>query len=376
MKMKYEPDLEMENRLFQKLMDSFIRVGLLFALVVLCYRIFSPFLNLIIWSLILAVTFYPLHQKIAEKIRGKQGLAATLVVVAGIILIVVPTAILASSLGDSIQILLANMKNNTSQIPEPAEAIKAVPLIGSKIYDFWTKAYTDLPALIQSMQPKVGNIAKEALSVVAGIGGVILKFMFSFIIAGIIMAYGKSGAETAKAISRRFVGIEKGDLFAKLSTDTIRSVALGVIGVACIQAIIVGLVFIFAGIPWTGVLSMIVLVLGIVQVPAAIVTLPAVAYIWISDGYGTGAAVVYTVLIIVGSMADNVLKPIMLGRGVDAPMPVILLGALGGMASAGILGMFIGAIFLALGYQIFMGWVKDVPVEDSEESIEKSLAAD
>lgn len=361
MKMKYEPDLEMENRLFQKLLDSFIRAGLIVALVVLCYRIFSPFLHLIIWALILAVTFYPLHQKIAGKIRGKQGLAATLVVVAGIILIVVPTAILASSLGDSIQIMLINMKNNTSQIPEPSMAIKEVPIIGSKIYDVWSMAYTDLPALVKSMQPKIGNIAKEALSVVAGIGGVILKFMFSFIIAGIIMAYGKSGAESAQVISRRIVGLEKGDRFARLSTATIRSVALGVIGVACIQAIVIGLVFILAGIPWTGVLSMVVLILGIVQVPAAIVTLPAIAYIWISDAYGTAPAVAYTVLIIIGSMVDNVLKPIMLGRGVDAPMPVILLGALGGMASAGILGMFIGAIFLALGYQIFMSWVNDVP---------------
>jgi hypothetical protein len=56
-------------------------------------------------------------------------------------------------------------------------------------------------------------------------------------------------------------------------------------------------------------------------------------------------------------MADNVLKPLMLGRGVDAPMPIILIGALGGMAAAGILGMFVGATLLALGYQIFMaGW--------------------
>lgn len=376
MKMKYEPDLAMEDRLFQKLLDSFIRVGLLFALVVLCYKIFSPFLHLMIWALVLAVTFYPLHQKIAEKIRGKQGLAATLVVLGGIILIVVPTAILASSLGDSIQAFLANMKNNTIQIPEPAVAVKQVPFIGNKIHEIWSMAYNDLPALIQSMQPKVGNIAKEALGIVASLGGVILKFMFSFIIAGIIMAYGESGSENVRAILRRVVGHEKGDVFAKLSTATIRSVALGVIGVACIQAIIIGLVFISAGIPFTGIFSMIVLLLGIVQVPAAIVTLPAIAYIWISDGYGTGAAVTYTVLMVVGSMVDNVLKPIMLGRGVDAPMPVILLGALGGMASAGILGMFIGAIFLALGYQIFMGWVKEVPATESVQSDDTSIIAD
>jgi predicted PurR-regulated permease PerM len=102
---------------------------------------------------------------------------------------------------------------------------------------------------------------------------------------------------------------------------------------------------------------LIVLVLGIAQVPALIVTLPAIGYIWWSGDYSTVGAIVFSVLLFAAGMTDNVLKPLMLGRGVDAPMPVILLGALGGMATAGILGMFVGATLLALGYQIFMGWV-------------------
>ena len=109
--------------------------------------------------------------------------------------------------------------------------------------------------------------------------------------------------------------------------------------------------------PLAGVLAVVVLVLGIAQVPAVIVSLPAIAYLWMSGGYGTGEAALYSVLLFVAGMADNVLKPLMLGRGVDAPMPVILLGAIGGMAAAGILGLFAGAVLLALGYQIFMSWV-------------------
>ena len=152
-------------------------------------------------------------------------------------------------------------------------------------------------------------------------------------------------------------GLRGAPEFAKLSTATIRAVAQGVIGVAFIQAIIVGLCLLIAGVPWAGVLAMIVLVLGIAQVPALIVTLPAIGYIWWLGDYGTVEAIVYTLLIFVAGMTDNILKPLMLGRGVDAPMPVILIGALGGMATAGILGMFVGATLLALGYQLFMGWV-------------------
>jgi predicted PurR-regulated permease PerM len=99
----------------------------------------------------------------------------------------------------------------------------------------------------------------------------------------------------------------------------------------------------------------------VAQIPALIVILPAIIYIWSSDHYGTGAAIAYTVMLLLAGMADNVLKPLMLGRGVDAPMPVILLGALGGLATGGILGMFVGATLLALGYQIFMGWVASNP---------------
>ena len=217
------------------------------------------------------------------------------------------------------------------------------------------------------MQPKIGELAQKALGMVASIGSGLLLFLASFIVASILMAYGESGARASRAIFVRVAGAARGEALFKLSTATIRAVALGVIGVAFIQATLVGLALLLAGVPAAGVLAVIALVLGIAQVPALVITLPAIIYIWSSGDYGTGAAVTYTIILLVTGMADNVLKPLMLGRGVDAPMPVILLGALGGMASGGILGMFVGATLLALGYQIFMGWVAD-PNSDSAVS--------
>ncbi len=204
------------------------------------------------------------------------------------------------------------------------------------------KPHADLPALVQSMQPKIGNLAKAALGFVAGIGGGLLRFLASLAVAGIMMAFGEGGARAIRSIFERVADGNRGGEFVDLSTATIRAVAKGVLGVAFLQAIIVGLCLLVAGVPWAGVLAVIVLVLGIAQVPALIVTLPAIGYLWASGNYGTGAAVLYTLLLGVAGLADNVLKPLMLGRGVDAPMPVILLGALGGMAAGGILGMFVG----------------------------------
>jgi predicted PurR-regulated permease PerM len=339
-------------------MDLFIRAGLILALVMLCYQVFAPFLTLMVWALILAVALYPMQQFIANKLGGKQGLAATILTLLGIALIVVPTAVLMSSLGDSVQQLVVDVQENTLEIPAPPDAVATWPLVGEKLHAFWTAASTDLPALVHSLQPKIGDIAKTALGFVASIGVGLLQFFAAFIIAGIIMAFGKSGASASLAIFQRIGGDAIGADFAKLSTATIRAVAEGVIGVAFIQAILVGICLLVAGVPFAGVFALVTLVLGIAQVPALIVTLPAIGYIWWSGDYGTGMAIVYTILLFVSGMADNVLKPLMLGRGVDAPMPVILLGALGGMAAAGILGMFVGATLLALGYQLFMGWVK------------------
>jgi predicted PurR-regulated permease PerM len=361
MNMLSQPDQELEQRLASPLLDVLIRAGLILAMAMLCYQVFSPFLTLMVWALILAVALYPLHQSLASKIGGKQGLAATLLVVVGVVLIIAPTMMLMSSLGDSVHQLVNDVQNNSLKIPAPRPGVEEWPVVGKKVHDVWSKAHTNLPALVQSLQPKMGELAKTALGFVASIGGGLLQFLASFIIAGIIMAFGQSGDRSSRAIFERLVGNARGSEFARLATATIRAVAQGVIGVAFIQAIIVGLALLVVGVPWAGALAAIVLVLGIAQVPALIVTLPAIVYLWSSGDYSNAAAIAYTVVLLLSGMADNVLKPLMLGRGVDAPMPVILLGALGGMATAGILGMFVGATLLTLGYQIFMGWVAANP---------------
>ncbi|MBP6734999.1 MAG: AI-2E family transporter [Chromatiaceae bacterium] len=357
MNMPQMPDLELEQRLASRLLDVLILAGLILAMAMLCYRIFSPFLTLMVWALILAVTLYPLHRAFAGRIGGRQGLAATLLVLVGVALIVAPTVVLMSSLGDSVQQFVQAVQDNTLAIPAPRPGVENWPIVGKKIHSLWSTAHADLPALVQSMQPKIGDLAKAALGFVASIGGGLLQFLASFIIAGIIMAFGEAGDRGSRAIFARIVGTARAEEFTRLSTATIRAVAQGVIGVAFIQAIVVGVALLVAGVPWAGVLTLIVLVLGIAQIPAVIVTLPAIGYIWSSGDYGNAAAVGHTVVLFLAGMADNVLKPLMLGRGVDAPMPIILLGALGGMAAAGILGLFVGATVAALGYQLFMSWV-------------------
>jgi predicted PurR-regulated permease PerM len=368
MKPIMQPDSEFEGRPSSNLWDTLIRVAIIVGLAVLCFQVFSPFLRLMVWSIILAVTIYPVHQWLARRIGRRQWLASLILVILGISLIVIPTWLLMNSFADSVHRFVGAVQQNTVQIPAPREGVKNWPIVGKNIYETWSKARDDLPGLVQSIQPKIGELARSALSIVASVGGSMLLFLASFVVASIIMAYGDSASRSGRAIFHRVGGPSRGELLAKLSIATIRAVAQGVIGVAAIQALLIGLALLFAGIPVAGVLSIIALVLGIAQVPALLITLPVIVYIWASGDYSTGAAIMHTIILLVTGMADNVLKPMMLGRGVDVPMPVILFGALGGMATGGILGMFVGATALALGYEIFMNWVATHPTSDPAPS--------
>lgn len=354
-----EPYPEFGQQASPRVLDVVIRVVLIGFLAYFCYRALSPFLSLLAWSIILAVTLYPLHQMLSRRVGGRQWLASVILLLVGILLIVVPTVLLMNSFADSVRGFIDGVQNHTLQVPPPPVGAADWPVIGKTVNEYWSRAYNDLPGLVQSMQPKLSEIARYALGVVASIGSTMLLFLASFIIAGILMPYGESGERTFRSIFERTAGPEKAATLSNLSIATIRTVALGVIGIAAIQAILVGSALLLAGVPAAGVLAIITLVLGLAQVPAVIVTIPAIAYIWASGNYSTTQAATYTIILLVVGMADNVLKPIMLGRGVDTPMPVILLGALGGMATGGILGMFIGATALALGYEIFMAWIRE-----------------
>lgn len=359
-----QADPEAEPRAPARLLDVLIRAALIGGMAVLCYRIFSPFLSLMAWAIILAVTMYPVHQWLANRVGRRQWLASTILVVVTFIAIVVPTALLLNSVADSVRHFISDAETKTLDIPWPPEGVKKWPIIGPKVFEAWSKAHDDPPGLVKAMRPDMREVAHKALSIVATVGGSLLLLLGSLIIASIVMAYGESGSRNSTAFFNRVAGPERGPALANLSRATIRAVALGVIGVAFIQAILVGVALLLADVPAAGLLSIVVLVLAIAQLPAALVTLPIIAYIWWSGEYSSAAAVVNTVVLLVVGLLDNVLKPLFLGRGVDVPMPVILLGALGGVASGGILGMFVGATVLAVGYAIFKSWLDANPASE------------
>jgi len=351
--------------LSRDLMDLLIRIGLIAFVTILCARIFAPFTGLLLWALILAVALYPLHRRLAGRLGGRQGWAATLLVIAGLLLIGVPTVMLGSSFANHVHDAYTAFENDEITFKPPSPGVADWPLVGKQVYSTWSAAAEDLPEFLHENKEQLTNLSKRTLSVAASTAGAMMKFLGALIIAGIMMAYGEAGSEAMRRIFCRLASPEKGPRLHSLSTATVRSVATGVIGVAFIQALLLGVGFIAAGVPAAGVLALLVMVVGILQLPALIISLPVIAYLWAVGDASTTVNIVFTIYLLLAGMADNVLKPMLLGRGVDAPMPVILLGALGGMVSAGIIGLFLGAVLLAVGYQVFMEWVDEGETDET-----------
>jgi len=304
------------------------------------------------------VTLYPLHRWVRGKVGGKDGRAATLIVVAVLLVLAVPAWVVGNSLVDTAVDGLKKAHEKHLQIPPPREEVRAWPLVGERIYGEWQAAHANPEALKQKLGPKLVGAGKKLLTTLGDLAGAFLLFFAAMPIAGIIMAYGEHGTKSMQRIATAFVGPLRGPEIISLCTATVRAVAQGVIGIAFIQAVLVGIGIVPMGVPAAGLLCLVVLMLGIMQLPATILTIPIIIYVFSTEG-STATTIIFGIYLFVAGLADNVLKPLMLGRGVSVPMPVVLIGAIGGMVTGGLLGLFIGPVALGVAYELFWRWVDE-----------------
>jgi predicted PurR-regulated permease PerM len=338
------------------MMDTAIRIALLALLVLWCFNIVRPFIMPVLWGAIMAVAIYPLFVKAYTVLGGRQKLTATLITVLALTLLITPTVMLSGSLIKSSKLLAERVEAGALQVPPPADTVKDWPLIGEKLHGAWSLASTNLEGALEKFKPQVDAISKWLLSAAAGVGGGILMFIVSIIIAGAFLVYGRSGSKVMETVAGRIMEKKKGAEFVELAGATIRSVAQGVLGVALIQAILAGIGLLVMGVPYAGVWAGLVLLLAIVQLPPWLILGPIIVYEF--SVAETVPAVIFMVYSLVVSVLDGFLKPLFLGRGMDIPMLVILLGAIGGMVLSGLIGLFVGAVVLAVGYSLFTAWLE------------------
>ena len=348
--------------------DVAIRLALLGLIVYACFQLVSPFLELLIWGAVLATAVYPVYVKLVPRLGNKQGMTATLMVIVTLLLLIVPIYELTISFVDTMQSLNARFEAGTLTVPPPSESVKDWPFIGERIFNAWSMASVNLESMTNQYQDELSQLSKRAVGLVAGLSGAVGSFIISTIIAGAFLAFASECYEyTVRVLTR--LATENGRKIVDLGTATVRSVAQGVIGIAIIQACASALGLAVMEVPAYGVWVVLILVFAVVQLPPLLVLGPIVVYVF--SVHEIFPAVIFAIYALIVSISDTFLKPLFLGRGMDIPMPIILLGAIGGAIAMGILGLFIGAVTLAVGYKLFSHWLDDSqpspkPDEDSQ----------
>jgi predicted PurR-regulated permease PerM len=354
-------------------LEATVRIGILILLVAWCFSIVRPFFIPIAWGVIIAVSAHPGYLKLRGLVGGRSGLAATTLVILGIVLLMVPAVMLSGTLVDTAQGLAKGFQDGTLAVPPPPESVRDWPLVGEALSTFWSQASGNLMAAVQKIAPQLKAVGGWLLSTAAGAGFGILQFIVAIIIAGVFLANAKASGAFARTLAVRLAG-ERGADFAELAEATVRSVTRGILGVALIQSILAGIGFMAIGLPGAGLWALLCLLLSTVQIGIFPITIPIVIYVLATAD--TVPAILFVIWSLFVGSIDNVLKPILLGRGVQVPMAVIFVGAIGGFITSGIIGLFVGAVVLVLSYKLFLAWLHDFPEGSGDAALQPERQAE
>jgi predicted PurR-regulated permease PerM len=340
----------------ETLLIALLRAALLGLLGYWVFILIRPFLLIILWSVILTVALYPAFDYATALLGGRRRLAAAAITFVSLLIMLGPATWLGLSLANSIRWFVGHFGSEGIAIPPPVDAVKTWPLVGPKIYDMWQLASTNLQELIVQISPQLKPIGARILGVMGGASLNLINFIIAVIISGFLFVPGRTLAISVKTSLGR-LATKRGEEFADLAGATVRTVSRGVIGVASLQALLAGIGFLLAGVSAPGLLSFLVLLLGIVQIGPTIIIIPVIIWYWFTRD--AMPAFLFTAYMVPVNLLDNVLRPLLITRGLNTPMPVIFLGVLGGTIAHGLIGLFVGPIILAIAWQLLVVWTRE-----------------
>ena len=342
----------------KQLFETILQLGLVFLIIGFCFNLLSPFVTPILWAIIFAIILYPLFNGFQKKLKGKKSLAATLIVLCILGIVILPSISFFSNVTSGILEIKTGIDEGTLIISKPGQNIKDWPIIGEKVYAFLDSASTNLEKTFIDHKDQIKEIATKVVGNLVSSIVTILQIVLSVIIAGVLMA-STDAQNLATNFIMRIAG-DKGDEYIEIFVSTVRQVVKGVIGVAVIQTMIQAVGLFMCGVPFPGILTLLCLILSIIQVGPIIVNIGVIAYLF-STGDSSTAAIFWTVYFILSGLSDNVLKPLLLGKGALVPMLVIFIGVIGGFMMSGFIGLFVGPIVFSIGYKLFIAWMEDKP---------------
>lgn len=341
--------------------DLAIRLGFIGLLGYWAFRVIAPFVTIGLWSAILAVALYPLFDWLAQRLNPR--LAAGIVTLLCLLIVVGPVTWLGFGMIEGTRFLVAGLDTGQLAIPLPPASVKSWPVIGTRLHELWSLAASNMMVALAEVAPMLKPIGSKLLDIAQSALFSLLELLVAIVVAGFLFTRGPQLVDVMSAFLGRVLS-HRGKELVQLAGATIRNVSRGVVGISILQALLAGAGFLAAGIPAAGVLAFVAFLLGIVQIGPALLFVPVVVWSWAT--METAHAVIFTAYMIPVGLVDNVLKPLLMGRGLTTPMPVIMVGVIGGTIAFGIIGLFFGPIVLSVAWAVLVAWVHGHPVAGND----------
>jgi predicted PurR-regulated permease PerM len=329
--------------------------------------VMRPFVPAVVWATMIVIATWPILLAVQARLGGRRGWAVAVMVVALTALLVVPIWLGISTIAENSDRMGQFIHSlATEGLPPPPGWLERVPFVGPKAVEQWSEFSGRPESLVARIQPHMKEVASWVADKAGGLGSTLVQFALTVLVAGILYASGESAARGVLRFLRRLAG-ERGENAGRLAGKAVRAVALGIVVTAVAQTLIAGAGLALAGVPHAGLLTAVVFVLCIAQLGPLLVAAPATIWLFTSGSVGRGTLLL--VFSVVAVTLDNVLRPVLIKKGADLPLLLILAGVIGGVLSFGIVGLFIGPVLLAVTWTLLASWVDDLdraPVDPAQ----------
>ncbi len=345
-----------------------LAVVFLFALIAATLWILWPFLPAVVWATMIVVATWPFMLRLQHWFFGRRWLAVTVMTLLLLAVFLLPFSYAIGAFVEHFgQILTWTKTLSTFTVPPPPDWLGKIPVAGARAAANWQQfSALSQEELAARFSPYLGGIV-QWVAVQAGSFGLLLTHVvLTMLVSVVFYATGESAATMVLRFGARLGGAQ-GEQSVRLAGQAIRGVALGVVVTALVQAVLGGIGLAIVGVPFAMMLTVVIFIAAIVQLGVTPVLLPAVAWLYWTGNVTAGIVLLVWTLFVVP--VDNILRPILIKKGADLPLLLILAGVLGGLFSFGIVGLFVGPVVLAVAYTLFTAWTNENIASSRTETV-------
>jgi predicted PurR-regulated permease PerM len=320
--------------------------------------ILRPFVAAIVWATMLVVSTWPVMKALEVRFGNRRAPAVAAMTGTLLLLLIVPLwAAAATILAYAGEVSTLTRTLAEKGLPPPPAWIAGLPLVGQRLSTSWTQTAAQGPeGLAAVLGPYASDVARWVLGHAGSMAGLLVQFLLVVFLAAVMFSNGETAARAVRRFGRRLAG-PRGENAVILAGQAIRGVALGVGATAIVQTVMGSLGLFVAGVPFVALLSALMLILCIAQIGPSLVLFSAVAWMyWRSEHAWATALLVWSILV---SLLDNFLRPVLIRKGADLPLLLIIAGVIGGMLGFGLVGIFVGPVILAVSYTLLVAWIEE-----------------